>query len=73
MEWHATDLRRHTFTPHRDGTLVADQVRYRVFGGMLANIFVKRDLAMVVGYRQEALLAALDVPRGPAEVAFGTL
>jgi ligand-binding SRPBCC domain-containing protein len=64
---------RHTFTPHRDGTLVADEVRYRVFGGMLANIFVKRDLAMIFAYRWEALLVALDVPRGPQEVAFGTV
>ena len=40
---------------------------------MLANIFVKRDLALIFGYRQEALLAALDVPRGPAEMAFGSV
>lgn len=31
---------RHTFTPHRDGTLGADEIRFRVFGGMLANIFM---------------------------------
>ena len=64
---------RHSFTTRGDGTVVADEVRYRVFGGVVANVFVKRDLATIFAHRQEALLAALDVPRGPAEVVFGTV
>ena len=64
---------RHTFTPRDGGTVVPDEVRYSVFGGRLANVFVQRDLALIFAYRQDALSAALDVPRGPADVAFGTL
>ena len=64
----------HRFTPRSGGTLVEDDVHYRVPGGRLANLFVRRDLTQIFGYRQRALLDALAVTSpGPATLAFGTV
>jgi ligand-binding SRPBCC domain-containing protein len=67
--WH----HRHRFSPTTGGTLVEDEVRYRLFGGRLAQPFVKRDLTTIFGYRQQALLRALDIPDGPCTIAFDTV
>ena len=64
----------HRFTPRSGATLVEDDVHYRVPGGTLANLFVRRDLTQIFGYRQRALLDALAVSSpGPATLAFGTI
>lgn len=61
----------HRFTSTADGTLVEDEVRYRVVGGALANAFVRPDLERIFRYRQSALAGALDLPAGGrAELTF---
>ncbi len=52
--WHHT----HEFAEVDGGTAVRDIVRYRVPGGVLADVlFVRRDLRKIFGYRQEKLAA----------------
>lgn len=46
----------HTFEEMDEGTLVRDEVRYRVWGGALTNSFVKRDLLKIFGYRRQRML-----------------
>jgi ligand-binding SRPBCC domain-containing protein len=61
---------RHVFSARDEATQVEDEVRYQVVGGRLVNVLVRRDLARIFGYRQAALGEALNVPRGPASIAF---
>jgi ligand-binding SRPBCC domain-containing protein len=63
----------HRFTAMPEGTLVEDEVRYRVLGGALVNPLVKRDLMAIFTFRQRELLRALDVPAGPASIAFDSI
>jgi ligand-binding SRPBCC domain-containing protein len=54
--WHHT----HEFAPHRDGTLVRDQVRYALPLGLIGvaahEAFVRRDLARVFDFRRQAVV-----------------
>ena len=65
--WHHT----HDFEPGPggDGTVMRDTVRYALpFGaaGALAHrLLVKRDLAAIFDFRQEAVLASLSKVKGP--------
>jgi ligand-binding SRPBCC domain-containing protein len=60
--WHHT----HRFSPHPDGTLVRDRVRYELplgrLGAVAHRAFVQRDLRRVFDYRRIAVLGALGVP-----------
>ena len=60
--WH----HRHTFTAHAGGTLVRDQVRYRLpfgaLGELLAGRLVARDLARIFAYRSEVVAALFAAP-----------
>ena len=68
--WH----HRHRFTETPEGTLVEDEVRYRVPGGALANLFVQRDLSRIFSFRQQALLHALEITSPAASsLAFGSI
>jgi ligand-binding SRPBCC domain-containing protein len=64
----------HRFTAHQRGTQVEDDVHYRVPGGALANLFVRRDLKQIFGFRQRALndILAIGSP-GSASLNFGIL
>lgn len=67
-EW----VHRHTFTDVRGGTLVEDEVRYRLpFGplGALAHPLVRRDLDRIFAFRANTiqdLLPAIAAPRRTA-------
>lgn len=51
-QWH----HEHTFTERDGGTLVADKVRYAVWGGALVERwFVRPDVQRIFRYRQEKL------------------
>jgi ligand-binding SRPBCC domain-containing protein len=51
--WH----HEHRFEARDGGTLVADEVRYAVWGGALANrLGVARDVATIFAYRRERLV-----------------
>ena len=56
----------HTFEPHAGGTLVHDQVRYRLpfgaLGELLAGRLVARDLARIFAYRRDAIAAIFAAP-----------
>lgn len=66
--WH----HRHRFTATAEGTLVEDEVRYRVFGGALVNLLVRRDLSQIFSFRQDALLRALQITSPvSSRLAFG--
>ena len=41
---------RHRFSARPDGTLVEDDVEYRVPGGAFANLLVRRDLTQIFTY-----------------------
>jgi ligand-binding SRPBCC domain-containing protein len=46
----------HRFAEHNGGTLVSDEVEYRVFGGRLINrLFVAPDLRQIFAYRTQKL------------------
>lgn len=51
----------HTFLPHAGGTLVRDQVRYRLplgaLGALVAGRLVRRDLTRIFDYRRNAVAA----------------
>ena len=56
--WHHT----HTFTAVDGGTMVEDTVRYQPLGGALVHqLFVRRDLEQIFTFRQQQILAALEV------------
>ena len=49
-------VHEHTFEPTSRGTMVRDQVEYRVPGGALVNrFFVRPDIERIFAYRQEQL------------------
>jgi ligand-binding SRPBCC domain-containing protein len=51
----------HTFDQVEGGTLVSDQVRYRVPGGALTHyLFVKSELLKIFSYRQQQMLKLFD-------------
>jgi ligand-binding SRPBCC domain-containing protein len=53
-------LHEHTFAGKDRGTVVADHVRYSVWGGALVNrLFVARDLQRIFDYRHEQLTKLL--------------
>lgn len=58
--WHHT----HDFTPHADGTLMRDTVRYAIgfgpFGQLAARAFVHRDVQNIFAFRREAVGPALE-------------
>lgn len=60
----------HTFAPHAGGTLVRDQVRYRLplgaLGALVAGRLVRRDLARIFDYRRDAVAAIFAGPRAGA-------
>ncbi|MDA0809578.1 MAG: SRPBCC family protein [Planctomycetota bacterium] len=65
-------IHTHTFEEIDGGTLVRDQVRYRVFGGALVHsLFVKRDLRRIFSFRQEQLPKLLGVE--PADCRLGDI
>lgn len=52
----------HTFEESDGGTLVCDQVKYRVPGGFLINrLFVQRDLLRIFNYRHDQFPKLLGV------------
>jgi ligand-binding SRPBCC domain-containing protein len=47
----------HTFEEVEGGTLVKDQVNYRVIGGAIVHsLFVKNDLIKIFGYRRQRMI-----------------
>ena len=60
----------HTFAPHAGGTLVRDQVRYRLpfgaLGELVAGRLVRRDLARIFDYRRDAVAAIFAAPAAGA-------
>ncbi len=55
-------IHTHTFEEIDGGTLVGDQVRYRVSGGALVHsLFVKRDLHRIFRFRHEQLPKLLGI------------
>ncbi len=47
----------HTFESVPEGTVVIDEVRYRVFGGAIVNsLFVRRELERIFEFRQQRML-----------------
>jgi ligand-binding SRPBCC domain-containing protein len=67
--WHHT----HTFESQRGGTLIRDEVRYRLplgwLGAALHRIGVRRDLEAVFDDRARRIRALLEPERGPGQVA----
>jgi ligand-binding SRPBCC domain-containing protein len=56
-------VHEHTFSEHRGGTLVCDNVEYAVFGGALVNRFlVAPDLDRIFRYRHATLKNIFDSP-----------
>jgi ligand-binding SRPBCC domain-containing protein len=54
-------VHEHTFFAHEGGTLVCDNVRYSVFGGLLVNKFlVAPDLDRIFKYRHKVLQAMFN-------------
>lgn len=53
----------HTFEPEREDTVIRDRVRYAIpygpLGGLADAIFVRRDLARIFDYRQQAVAERL--------------
>ena len=60
-------IHRHRFEAHRGGTLVTDDIRYAVPGGLLADrLFVRRDLRRIFDYRTDQLRRLFaPLKRGP--------
>ena len=67
-KWHHT----HSFTAVEGGTLVDDTVVYSPIGGALMHgLMVKRDLARIFTFRQQAILKQFNVAvREPIAVRF---
>jgi len=67
-KWHHT----HSFTAVEGGTLVDDTVVYSPIGGaLLHGLMVKRDLARIFTFRQQAILNQFNVAvREPIAVRF---
>ncbi|MBM3771850.1 MAG: SRPBCC family protein [Acidimicrobiia bacterium] len=64
-----TWIHTHRFTEHAAGTLVEDEVDFRVLGGRVIAWLVVRDLKRIFAHRHEALLRAFDLPVStPAEI-----
>jgi ligand-binding SRPBCC domain-containing protein len=67
--WHHT----HTFEAQRGGTLIRDEVRYRLplgwLGAALHRLGVRRDLEAVFDDRARRIRALLEPERGPGQVA----
>lgn len=60
-EWH----HEHTFEEHDGGTLMRDEVRYRVPGGTIVDrLLVRPDLERIFDYRQERMLELFGSPSG---------
>jgi ligand-binding SRPBCC domain-containing protein len=66
--WHHT----HTFEAQRGGTLIRDEVRYRLplgwLGAALHRLGVRRDLEAVFDDRARRIRALLEPERGPGQV-----
>jgi len=60
----------HTFEEVDGGTLVTDEVRYRVPGGVLVHsLFVKRELQKIFQYRHDSMLELFSHPNDGSNVA----
>ena len=56
-------VHEHRFETQANGTLMRDEVRYRVMGGFLIDrLFVRRDVERIFAFRREKLLALLKKP-----------
>jgi ligand-binding SRPBCC domain-containing protein len=65
-----TWIHTHRFTEHAAGTLVEDDVEFRVLGGRAIGWLAARDLKRIFTYRHEALLRAFGLPAStPADVS----
>ncbi len=57
----------HTFAETSDGTVVADDVEYAVWGHSVVNaLFVQRDIEKIFEYRTKQLERIFQEPRNPA-------
>lgn len=64
-----TWIHTHRFTEQPGGTLVEDEVEFRVLGGRAIGWFVARDLRRIFAYRHEALLRTFSLEvSAPAEI-----
>lgn len=62
-------IHTHRFTDHATGTLVEDDVEFRVFGGRFIAWFVVRDLERIFTHRHHALHRAFGLPATtPADI-----
>lgn len=68
-----TWIHTHRFTEHAAGTLVEDDVEFRVLGGRAIAWFVIRDLRRIFTYRHQALLRTFGLSTStPVEILIST-